>query len=136
MALLPPLLQLAASQPQMLAEHAGAWGQLLAAECAPAAQAWRRKLGWQLAAGVTALLGLGLAGVACMLWAVAPPANPLRLALLWGTPALPLLVAVFCAWQARRCSQDAAHSALARLRRQWRADMALLWPADPAGPAP
>jgi len=134
MAWLPPLLQLAATQPQLLAEHAGAWAQLLAAECTPAARAWRRRLLWASVAGVAGLLGLALAGVALMLWGLAPPAalagagGPLLLA----TPALPWAVAALAAWRARGRPQDTTQAALARLRRQWLADLALLGPAGGA----
>lgn len=97
-----PLLKTLASEPELLAEHAGAYAQLFSAE----AQSWGQGLqrrAW-LAAGVAlaALVGSLLAGVALLLWAVNPPQEIHQPWLLWAVPLLPLLLAAIGAWRLQR----------------------------------
>jgi hypothetical protein len=118
-----PLLRAAVLQPHLLFEHVSAYGAVLAEEGALAASAWRRQLAWQLAAGAGIAIGLVLAGVAAMLWAVVPEVPPGRAWVLLAVPLLPWLVA---AWALRQASRRAAHAPFLALRRQAGADLNLL----------
>ena len=124
--MLHPLLQLAASRPQLLADHAGAWADLLAAECGPATAAWQRRWLLQALAVAFAVIGLTLSGVALMLWAVLPAAplhSPWVALALILTPAWPLGAAAGCLLAARVRGDGGAWQ---RLGRQLQADLALL----------
>ena len=81
---------------------------------------WRRAAMLQLAALASAAVGMTLAGVASMLWAVGPVAAPW---LLVTVPALPLLIALGCHLAARSAWAQRGSS---MLREQWAADLALL----------
>ena len=118
-------LDVAVARPELLADHASAWAQFLAAEWAPAWQARQRLLCWWVLGLLSACLGLALTGVALMLVAVTPPAqlNPWPTQLvLWLVPALPLLLGAACVFAARHRDEDGAW---ARVQRQWAADLAL-----------
>lgn len=127
-----PLIQLAATRPQLLLDHAAAWADLLAAECGPALRARRQRLLWQGLAVALLLVALVLAGVAVMLGALtglwgpggAGP-TPGLWAVLVLTPAAPLLAAALCAVKAGRCGDAGAAQ---RLLQQAQADWALLQP--------
>lgn len=124
--MLNPWIELLATRPQLLAEHAAAWAELLAAEGGAAITGWRRRLWLQLGAALAAAMGLMLAAVALMLWAVTPASQlpqPLAGAILVGVPLLMLMLAAAC-YAAARPGSDG--SAAARLARQWHADMALM----------
>jgi hypothetical protein len=117
-----PLLALLVTQPQLLVDHAQAYGALLGEEFGQASAAWQRRALLQVAAlcflGVTAVL----AGVAVMLWvALGVPANVLWVLVV--IPLLPLLIGVVCLLLARRPAQGAS---FANLSRQIDADIALL----------
>jgi hypothetical protein len=118
-------LDMAVARPELLADHAGAWAQFLAAEWTPAWRAQQRLvLLWALAllSGGTGLL---LGGVALMLAVVTPPG---QLALwptqgvLWLVPLLPLLLSLACVMAARHQPKDGTWT---RVTRQWEADRAL-----------
>ncbi len=125
------LLRLAATRPQLLADHAEAYRILAGAELARAAQAWQRRVVFAVLALVLLAVALTLAGVACMLWAVQvpPPAMPhsaLMAAPHWAlmvAPLLPLLLAGACALAVRGASSG---HGLDQLGQQWRADLMML----------
>ena len=119
-----PLLHLIATRPQLLAEHAEAYAELVAVEFDTARAGWKRRALLNAAAlcgiGVAAVLG----GVALMLWAVIPATQiqaPWALVL---APLLPLAAAACCGWAARRMDDDVP--AFESVRRQLRADVAML----------
>src|SRR4029079_17466011 len=86
---MPPLVRLAASRPQMLAEHAAAYVELLAEEATTAATLVKRQVSLQLIGVGLLAVGVILGGVALMLWASFPTLNsPWALAL---TPCIPIL---------------------------------------------
>lgn len=120
--MLHPLLRLVATQPQLLAEHAHAYGGLVGEELGKTASAWTLRA--LLAAVALALLAVAvvLAGVALMLWAVIPVANIQSPWALVVAPALPALVGLACAWVARRPTDDAFKD----LKQQLAADLTLL----------
>lgn len=117
-----PLLALIATRPQLLGEHAEAYGALVAAEFGEASAGWQRKLLLGAvalcSAGVAAVLG----GVALMLWAVLPLASARAPWLLALVPGVPALVTVVCALAARRHTA----AAFGMLRQQLRADLRML----------
>lgn len=115
-----PLFRLAASEPALLADHLQAYGELVGSEALAALGHWRRAALLQLAALASAAVGLTLAGVALMLWAIGPVAVP---GLLVAVPALPMLVALGCHLAARSAWAQPGSTVL---REQWAADLALL----------
>jgi heme exporter protein D len=132
--MLNPWFELLATRPQLLAAHASAWADLLAAEGGAALAGWRQRLMLQLATVAAGALGLGLAAVALMLWAVTPAAQwaqpgaggVMAVWVLAGLPLLALGVAVVCGLAARRNLHRGASESVARLARQWQADLLLL----------
>ncbi len=124
-----PWFELLATRPLLLAEHASAWAELLAAESAAALSGLRRRLMLQVAAGLAALLGTTLSAVALMLWAVTPAAQFSTFwpgALLWLVPVLVLAVAAGLWTAARRTDDGGNRARLQRLSRQWQADLNLM----------
>ena len=117
------ILSLAATQPQLLVDHAEAYRALATTELTRATQAWARRLVY----GALAVMGLGisltLAGVACMLWAMQVPQMAVPPWPLWAAPLLPLLMSAVCLLLVRGSSDD---EGLAQLGRQWHADLAML----------
>lgn len=127
--MLPPWLKLVTGQPQLLAEHAEAYAELLQAEAVALSNAWRRQaLLAALAVGHAAVAAV-LAGVAVLLWATTPPAQWQAPWLMLVVPLLPLAVALACALLAR---QRAAAAPFGSLRQQLRADWGLLRETEPA----
>lgn len=118
-----PLLHLIATQPQLLADHAEAYADLLGEELGSASAIWKRRLALHAVAlcslGVSAVLG----GVALMLWAVIPPADIQAPWALIAGPSLPLAVALGCLWAAR--PQPSAGT-FDNVKRQMKADVAML----------
>jgi uncharacterized membrane protein YqjE len=94
--LLNPALHLLATRPQWLAEHALAYAELASVELGEVTARARRTLLLGMFTLLCLLLGLGLAGVALMLWAVVEPELSQRtLWVLGATPGLPLAGALF-----------------------------------------
>jgi hypothetical protein len=118
-----PLLQLVATRPQLLAEHAEAYAELAAAEAGAALAAWRRQT--LLTAMALACLGVAavLAGVALMLWAVALPTDIQAPWALVAAPMLPGFAAVACLAAARSGRGNGSFGAL---REQVMADLMML----------
>jgi cytochrome c biogenesis factor len=118
-----PLLRLIATEPQLLADHAEAYADLIGAELGAASAIWKRSVA--LKAFALCLFGVStiLSGVALMLWAVIPPENIQAPWALVVAPGLPLIAALLC-WLVSR--NDAAQTAFEGIRRQMRADVAML----------
>jgi len=125
--MLPPWLKLVTGQPQLLAEHAEAYGELLQAEAAALSTAWRRQAVLGALAVASAAVAAVLAGVAVMLWATMAPAQAQAPWLLWAVPLLPLVAAGLCTLLAR---QHAPAVPFGVLRQQLRADWGLLREAE------
>ncbi|HTK98926.1 MAG TPA: hypothetical protein VL379_12920 [Pseudomonadales bacterium] len=116
-----PLVRLAASRPQMLAEHAAAYVELLAEEATTAATLVKRQVSLQLIGVGLLAVGVILGGVALMLWASFPTLNsPWALAL---TPCIPILAGAIALHSA---SSKSARDPFAPLQRQLAADAAML----------
>jgi len=120
--MLQRVLQLVSTQPQLLAEHAEAYAELLGTELGDATDGWKR----QALLNAAALCGLGvaavLAGVALMLWAVLPAAGMRAPWALVVAPLLPAAAALACFVAAHR-QRDTAFD---KVRQQIAADLAML----------
>jgi hypothetical protein len=122
--MLHPIFHLVATQPQLLGQHAQAYGELVGTELSAQANVWSRRA--LLMALTLCLLGVTavLAGVATMMWATSVP-EPRAAWVLLAVPSVPGVAALACFWLARqRTAADA--QAFAELRRQLQADLALL----------
>lgn len=116
-----PLVRLAASRPQMLAEHVAAYAGLLAEEVTVAAAQLKRQVSLNLVGVGCVAIGAILAGVAAMLWASLPILNaPWLLVLIPLIPALCGVVAL------RIAASEVARDPFAPLQRQLAADAAML----------
>ena len=102
-----PLWDVLATQPKLVAEHALAYAQLAGQEAAEFSRLLQRRLLLAISALCCAMLSLGLAGVAVMLWFVSP------------VPALGL------GWCLVQLGSTNARQSFERLRQQWAADGAL-----------
>lgn len=118
-----PLLDLWLSRPQLLVDHAQAYGALVEEDLVQVRAACRW---WALLHAITiacfTTAGV-LAGVALMLWAVLAANQMQAPGLLLAIPLLPLAMAVSCLVVAR---QKQPLLVLATLREQISADMAML----------
>jgi len=123
MAMLPPWLTLVTGQPELLAEHAEAYAELLQAEAAALGKAWQRQALLGALAVACAALATLLGGVALMLWAITVPVAGQPLWLLAAVPLLPMAAALVFALRAR---QQVALAPFGSLREQLRADWSLL----------
>lgn len=118
-----PLLHLIATQPNLLADHAEAYADLVGEELGHASAQWKRRA--LLSAVALCCLGVGavLVGVALMLWAVIPPENMNAPWALIVAPLVPLVAAAVCAANARSVPEP---SAFDNIRKQLREDVAML----------
>jgi hypothetical protein len=110
--LLHPVFRTLVSQPELLAEHVGAYSELAAAEALLAAAQIKSRAALAAAALGCASLGVGLGGMALLLLAVVPVVDmpaPWALAV---APALPLAVGLGLWWAQRRLSVDLTFSAV------------------------
>jgi hypothetical protein len=121
--MMPPLLHLIATQPQLLIDHAEGYAELVAAEMGDCTATYKRRA--VLTAAGLGCLGVAavLLGVALMLWGVMPMAHSPAAWVLVAVPLPPVLLAVGCLMAAR---QPSGNAAFGRLRQQIKADMALL----------
>ena len=118
-----PLFHLIATRPQLLADHAEAYAALVAAEAPRISAAWKRSALFSALALCSLAVGVGLAGVALMLWAVIPEAAMRAPWALIAVPLLPLAAAVACAVATPRGGK---HGALENLHQQVKADIVML----------
>ena len=122
-----PLLTLLATRPQLLVDHAQAYGGLIHEEFGQSFAAWRRWAMLQAVALCCLSVAIVLGGVAVMLWVVTPVITVQAQWGLWVTPLLPLVVAMVCTGLA---SRQTPTDALGNLGRQLDADLAMLRAAD------
>src|ERR1035437_9887619 len=118
-----PLLHLIASRPQLLADHAEAYGALLTTESANWTTAWRRRGLLRMSALCWLVVACVLTGVALLLWALMPVAAAQAPTALIMVPLLPLALGVGCLFAARSQRDGAA---LEQVRQQFKADLAML----------
>ncbi len=127
--MLHPLLQLIATQPQLLAEHAEAYAEMVAAQIGTVSAVWKRRAMLNAVALCCLSVAAGLAGVALMLWAVIPPADIQAPWALLAGPLLPAAAAAACLVAARAGDTVGSFDAL---RQQLRADILMLREASAA----
>jgi len=118
-----PVFRLAAARPQLLAEHAAAYANLLGEELALGSAGLKRQLALQLTGAACLVVAAVLLGVALLLWAASPDAGVRVLWLFVLTPVLPAAIGLWVLWLARE--RDAL-APFARLRMQLAEDAALL----------
>lgn len=118
-----PLLQLIATQPQLLADHAEAYAELMASEIGAVAAVWKRRAVLNAIALCCLAVAAILAGVALMLWAVIPAAQMQAPWALIAAPLPPAAAALWCLMAARLQGDGGA---LENLRRQFAADVEML----------
>ena len=118
-----PLFRTLATRPELLAEHLGAYAQLVSVEASETTAQLRNHALWAVGAMLGIALGTGLAGTALLLLAVVPVMDMPYPWLLIAVPALPYALAGFCVLRMRsrplNCSFD-------MLREQVALDTALL----------
>ncbi|MHB8948124.1 MAG: hypothetical protein ACYC4S_03550 [Rhodoferax sp.] len=118
-----PLFLLIATRPQLLADHAEAYAELIATELGHTSSAWkRRSMLYSVGLGCLAV-GAMLAGVALMLWAVTPANSIHALWALIAAPLVPVALALWCLLAAR---SPAKASGFEAIRQQIKADLAML----------
>ena len=118
-----PLLNVIATRPQLLAEHAQAYVELVAAELPRATAAWKRQALLNGLALLSLLASLVLGGVALMLWAALPWASMPTPWLLTAVPLLPAVAGIACLMAARSGTEA---NLLGDLRQQLGADAKML----------
>ena len=121
--MLHPVFRLAASQPQLLAEHAAGYAGLLAEELARSGAQLQRRIAWQIVGLLGLMVAVILGGVAALLWASLPEMPTQRLWLLWFTPLAPGVLGLLALWLAQRGSVQPTFDTL---REQLAQDAALL----------
>jgi uncharacterized membrane protein YqjE len=123
--MLRALLYLLAEQPAVLAEHAQAYADLVGEELAQAKRALRRRFVLHAVVMCSVALGVGLGGVALLLWAVTPPAQIHAPWLMVCVPLPPLLLALGCL-RAAASTRGSDVALFGNLRQQMAADRAAL----------
>jgi Na+/pantothenate symporter len=119
-----PALLILAKNPEILADHAEAYTDLIAESLKRMMSQWRRRAVCDVAIVFCMMLSVLFAGVAAMLWGTSAGLNYQGQWLLIGIPVLPLIVA-FGLWQV---SSKRAYStdAIEVINKQVRADLAVL----------
>ena len=117
-----PLLKLVATQPQLLADHAEAYAELVGEEFGKTATAMKTRALLGAIALVLLCVALVLAGVAVMFWAVTPDSRILAPWALFAAPGVPALIGIVCLVASRR----PAEPVFVDLKQQLAADMAML----------
>ncbi len=118
-----PLLHLIAGRPNLLLEHLEAYADLIGAEAGHVSASWKRGALLNAVALCFVIVAVMLIGVALMLWAVVPATQMPQPWALVLVPLPPIAIALGCLMAGRT---SAAGSAFENLRRQVKADMALL----------
>lgn len=121
--MLHPVFRLAASQPQLLAEHAAGYAGLLAEEVTSSGAHIKKRIALQVVGLLCLMIAFILGGVAVLLWASLPPASLQQPWLLWFTPLVPAVLGVLAFLMAQG---HKAPPAFATLRAQFAQDAVLL----------
>lgn len=124
-----PMLHLIASRPSLLAQHAGAYAELVNAEVQAVIASGKRRALLVLVALCCIGVAAVLTGVALMLWGVIPQANMQAPWALVAVPVVPALLGLICLMSARSSTSNAGFD---NLRAQVQADLALLNEASTA----
>lgn len=118
-----PIVRLIATEPQLLAEHVGAYASLINNAAHHVQRGWTMRI--LLSALALCCVGISavLTGVALMLWAITPGLSTEAQWALGIAPALPAVIALIAGLVARR---PAAERAFASIREQVAADLRML----------
>ncbi len=119
-----PALLILAKKPEILADHAEAYADLIAESLKSTVSDWKRRAVCEIAVAFCILLFFIFAGMAAMLWGISVGINNHGLWLLLGVPILPLLIALGL-WQFASKFSYGTH-ALTVVKQQLRADLAVL----------
>ena len=123
MAMIHPLLRLAATEPHLLGDHVEAYAALVGEEVSRASTSWAMRIGLYIAGLAMVAVGLVLVGVALLLVATIPATGfPAPWALV-VVPLAPFVIAAVCLFVARSTPMS---SAFDKIRSQLNADMAML----------
>ena len=117
-----PLLRLAVKQPHLLADHLSAYAALAGEDVSKVSSSLALKIGLYASAGVLALLGLVLIGVALLLVAATPSVDHTTWALI-VVPLTPFVLAGIMVLVARSRPVEKAFDTL---KGQLNADMAVM----------
>ena len=117
-----PLLRLVATQPQLLADHAEAYGGLVSEEIARSVSGLKQRLLLSAVALGLIAVAVVLGGVALMLWAVIPSASMQAPWALWAVPGVPALIGLVCLLLGR----NQPPNAFSELKQQIAADLSML----------
>ena len=118
-----PLFLLIATRPQLLADHAEAYAELVATELGQVSAAWRRRALLYAVALACLAAAAVLAGVALMIWAAIPVATMQAPWALVVVPLLPMAAAVGCLLAVRSRGEA---SGFDNIQQQMKADLAML----------
>jgi hypothetical protein len=121
--MLHPVFRLAASQPQLLAEHAAGYAGLVAEEVSSSGAHIKQRITLQIVGLLCLMVSAILGGVALLLWASIPTGSMPQPWLLWFTPLVPAVLGV---WTLLRALNHKSPQAFAMLREQFAQDAALL----------
>ncbi len=124
-----PLFRTLATRPELLAEHLGAYAQLVSVEASETTAQLRMHALWAVGIALGAALGTGLTGTALLLLAVVPVAQMPYPWLLLIVPLVPWLAALACWLKMRQHPLDYSFELL---REQVALDAALLREASEA----
>ena len=123
MAMIHPLLRLAASEPHLLGDHVEAYASLVGEEVSKASTSWVTRIGLYVVAVAMIAVGLVLVGVSLLLVAAIPASGfPAPWALI-VVPLVPFVLAAVCVLVAR---SKPAVSGFEKIKNQLNADMAML----------
>ena len=122
--MLNPLLRLLTTRPNLLVDHAEAYGALGLVAWQAAAEGWQRRALMAALAGCCGIVAAVLAGTAGLLWAMQPAGAALSPGGWLAIPLLPMAGALVFGWAARAKPADSAGWSL--VRQQWQQDLQVL----------
>lgn len=122
-----PLLRIVLTRPELLADHAAAYGALIENEAGKVAGSWAAKIALYAGAAIMALFAVLFTGIALMLRGTVPSETYPAGWALWAVPLACLLLAVGLGLMAK---SKPIEQALAVVKAQLHSDLALLQEAS------
>jgi hypothetical protein len=117
--MLSPLIRLLISEPGLLLDHAAGYVAVIRQDASGWPTRLKQRIGWIMVLAASGLLGMMLAGVSLMLFAV----TGVQHWLLWAVPGLPLAITLVTA--VRLAQAPRTHPSFAHVRTQLCEDMKL-----------
>lgn len=121
-----PLLQLMASEPELLSEHLQSYAELLGEEVGSFQGQFKRHWVMFTVLALLVTVTLILSGVGLMLWLITPSAQLQQLQVPWALWLVPTGMAALCAVIALIMKQEERTPGFQALRQQIAADVAML----------